>query len=409
MSPDDLKKIFDQSIGSTKAYFIIKVQQKYPRLDKKNIEAWLKSQEVVQINTKVKGINLKITAKPRTFQIDIMYYKIGQSLKPCLLLVDIMRHKAFCYSIPGEKNMTKIITVYNKFLKDVDYVKSVEGDGKFDNTSFKKLNEEKGIQVYTSVVKVNHFTSGNKLDIIDRLTRTLKENIRKYRASAGTLGNLQNIIDTVVKLYNDSPHRGIGGKTPNQMWDNTKEQEKRNIIDTMSNDKIFNKLTLGIGDDVHVLENKDNFDKGNAQFSQEIYEIHDRIGYSYKVKDVEGSVKRRRYKPHELLVVDNVTSSLNTDRMKRDEKGASKYKTVNKLIRNEDMTRAEACKTVKGMETNVLGPTRNTRTQAKTTRSQTRTNNVVVPARNTRRQTSGKVPKRKPVPAIDVDELLRSS
>ena len=51
MSSDDLKKIFDESIGSTKAYFISKVQQKYPRLDKKDIETWFKSQEVVQINT----------------------------------------------------------------------------------------------------------------------------------------------------------------------------------------------------------------------------------------------------------------------------------------------------------------------------------------------------------------------
>ena len=359
MSSEDLKKIFDESIGGTKAYFISKVQQKYPRLDKKDIEAWLKSQEVVQVNTKVKGINLKITAKPRTFQIDIMFYRIGQSLKPFLLLVDIMSRKAFCYAIPGEKNMTKIITAYNKFLQEVDYVNGVEGDGEFDNTAFKKLNEEKGIKVNTSVAKDNHVTTGNKLGIIDRLTRTLKENIRKYRASAGTLGNLQSMIDKVVTLYNDSPHRGIKGKTPNQMWDNVKEQEKRNIIDTMSNDKTFNKLTLGIGDDVRVLENKDKFDKGNAQFSQEIYEIHDRVGYSYKVKDADGTVKRRRYKPHELLPVTNVTNNMNTDRMKREEKSTSKYKTVNKLIRNEDMTRSEAKKALKGIEANVLGPARN--------------------------------------------------
>ena len=58
-----------------------------------------------------------------------------------------------------------------------------------------------------------------------------------------------------------------------------KEQEKRNIIETMSNDKIFNKLTLGIGDDVRVLENKDKFDKDTTQFSQEINETHDRVGY----------------------------------------------------------------------------------------------------------------------------------
>jgi hypothetical protein len=394
MSTYDLKKIFDESIGSTKAYFISKVQQKYPRLDKKDIETWFKSQEVVQINTTVKGVNLKITAKPRTFQIDVMFYKIGQSLKPFLLLVDIMSRKAFCYSIPGEKNMSKIITAYNKFLHNVDYVKGIEGDGEFDNTGFKKLNEDKGIQVSTSVAKDNHFTSGNKLGIIDRLTRTLKENIRKYRSSTGTLGNLQNMMDTVINLYNDSPHRGIQGKTPNQMWDNTKEQEKRNIVETMSNDKIFNKLPLAIGDDVRVLENKDKFDKGNAQFSQEIYEIHDRVGYSYKVKDAEGSVKRRRYKPHELLVVDNVANTMNMDRKKRDEKSTSKYKTVNKLIRNEDMTRTEAKKALKGIDANVLGPARNTRSQDKTTRH---TNKAVVPT-----QVRAKTTKRKTLPAIDI-------
>jgi hypothetical protein len=119
-----------------------------------------------------------------------------------------MSRKAFCYSIPGEKNISKVITSYNIFLQDVDYVKGVEGDGEFDNTTFKKLNEEKDIQVNTRVAKDNHFTSGNKLGIIDRLTRTLKENIRKYRASAGTLGNLQSMMDTVINLYNDSPNRG---------------------------------------------------------------------------------------------------------------------------------------------------------------------------------------------------------
>ena len=36
MATENLKKIFDESIGSTKAYFICEVQQKYPRLDKKD-------------------------------------------------------------------------------------------------------------------------------------------------------------------------------------------------------------------------------------------------------------------------------------------------------------------------------------------------------------------------------------
>ena len=56
--------------------------------------------------------------------------------------------------------------------------------------------------------------------------------------------------------------------------------------------------------------------------------------------------------------------------MKKQEKSTRKYKTVNKLIRNEDMTRAEARKAVKGIESNVLGPARNTRSQGRKLRVQ---------------------------------------
>ena len=360
----ELKKIFDESVGGTKAYFISKVQQKYPNLNKKGIENFLNSQEVVQVNTKLKSINLKITAKPRTFQIDIMYYKIGQTLKPFLLLIDIMSRKAFCYPISGYKNMTKIITAYKKFLSQVDRVEAIEGDSEFASKEFITLNKEKGIRVDTSVAADNHFTAGNKLGIIDRFTRTLKQNIKKYRESIGKIGNLPNIIQSIINMYNDSPHRGIKGKTPNQVWNDTNEQNIQNMKDTISNDKLFNKLTLGIGDTVRVLENKNKFDKGSAQFSKELYEVHDRIGYSFKVKDSDGNVKRRRYKPHELLQVVNMTDVINTDRVKREEKSTNKYKSINKLIRNEDMTRTEARKAMKQVE-DVLGPARNTRSQSR--------------------------------------------
>jgi hypothetical protein len=374
----ELKKIFDESVGGTKAYFISKVQQKYPNLNKKGVESFLNSQEVVQVNTKLKGINLKITAKPRTFQIDIMYYKIGQTLKPFLLLIDIMSRKSFCYPISGYKNMTKIITAYKKFLNQVDRVEAIEGDSEFASKEFITLNKEKGIRVDTSVAADNHFTAGNKLGIIDRFTRTLKENLKKYRESIGKIGNLPNIIQSIINMYNDSPHRGIKGKTPNQVWNDTNEQNIQNMKDTINNDRLFNKLTIGIGDTVRVLENKNKFDKGSAQFSKELYEVHDRIGYSFKVKDSDGNVKRRRYKPHELLQVVNMTESsrsrapasdvINTDRVKREEKSTNKYKSINKLIRNEDMTRTEARKAMKQVE-DVLGPARNTRSQSRKLRN----------------------------------------
>jgi hypothetical protein len=88
---------------------------------------------------------------------------------------------AFCYPISGYKNMTKIITAYKKFLNQVDRVEAIEGDSEFASKEFITLNKEKGIRVDTSVAADNHFTAGNKLGIIDRFTRTLKENLKKYR------------------------------------------------------------------------------------------------------------------------------------------------------------------------------------------------------------------------------------
>ena len=80
VSSEDLSNLFyNEAAGASKAYFISKALQKFPSLKKKDIEAWLNDQEVTQVNKKVgKGLNLKITAKLRTFQIDIMFYKIGQ-------------------------------------------------------------------------------------------------------------------------------------------------------------------------------------------------------------------------------------------------------------------------------------------------------------------------------------------
>ncbi len=132
---------------------------------------------------------------------------------------------------------------------------------------------------------------------------------------------------------------------------------------------VFNKLSLGTGDDVRVLEGKGRFDKGNAKFSKDVFEVHSREGYTYKVKDEKG-VKTRRYKPNELQPVGNVQNLINCDCIKQDEAANKKYKTTNKLIRNEEMSRSEACKAVKAAESNALGPARNTRSQARTTRLQ---------------------------------------
>ena len=78
---DNLSNLFykEGAGASSKAYFIKKAKEKYPELTNKDINAFLKDQEITQINkAPVKNLGLKITAKPRTFQIDVMYYRTGE-------------------------------------------------------------------------------------------------------------------------------------------------------------------------------------------------------------------------------------------------------------------------------------------------------------------------------------------
>jgi hypothetical protein len=54
--------------------------------------------------------------------------------------------------------------------------------------------------------------------------------------------------------------------------------------------------------------------------STDVFEIHDRVGYSYtryRVKDSDGDLKRRRYKPNELQTVGNVENVVNRARVQR--------------------------------------------------------------------------------------------
>lgn len=375
---NDLSNLFykEGAGASSKAYFIKKAKEKFPELTNKDINAFLKDQEITQINkAPVKNLGLKITAKPKTFQIDVMYYRTGELIKPFLLLVDIMSRRAWCYSIPQGKDETRserIGTIYKNFLKEVGPIEAIEGDKEFDNQIFRDINEKEKIRLDTSVSSENHISNGNKLGIIDRLVRTLKSLMNKYRNIVDNRGTLQNMIDKVLDTYNDSPNRGINNKSPKEAWGDVDEQIDRNAKESMYNDIMFNKVKLMPGETVRILEPKKKFDKEKDRYSKEVYEIDSRTGYSFQVIDSDGKKQRRRLKPTEIQVVGKVDNLIDRKRLAKDENTTKKVKTVGKLVRNEDLTVKEAKKAVKQLESQSLAPALSTRSSQRVTRSMVR-------------------------------------
>jgi hypothetical protein len=66
---------YNEKLGiGNKTTFIKKVQEKNPEFKTKDIQEYLKNQEINQVNATInKSYEYKITAPPRTFQIDIFW------------------------------------------------------------------------------------------------------------------------------------------------------------------------------------------------------------------------------------------------------------------------------------------------------------------------------------------------
>ena len=197
---------YKEKLGiGNKTTFIKNVRERHPEIKVKDIQEYLKNQEVSQINTTVnKTYQYKITAPPRTFQIDIFWWKKSETLIPILLFVDILSRKAWAYVLTKskkEKRAEVSVKTIQGFKDEVGLIRGLEGDNEFSSAPIRKFCEDNDIRLDTSVSKEEHISNGNKLGIIDRLVRTLRELIEKYYDITGNrTDNIKDVINQLLIL-----------------------------------------------------------------------------------------------------------------------------------------------------------------------------------------------------------------
>ena len=326
----------------TKQHLLKKVQQKHPEFKTKDIQEYLKNQEINQVNTTVKkSYQYKITAPPRTFQIDIFWWKRGDTLTPILLLVDILSRKAWAYVLTKSKKEKRAevnVATLKEFQKEVGNINGLEGDNEFSSGPIKTFCEENNIRLDTSVAKEEHISNGNKLGIIDRLVRTLRQLIDNYYVIAGhRTDNIKDVIKSVIETYNDSNHRGLKNKTPNEVYNNHDDQLARHLNDSVHNQSIYKSVPFKEDDKVRILEDKGKFDKGKKTFSKEIYKVNKKQGYKILVDGTS-----RKLKPGELIKVNSVSNPI-SDKYIQEKKADKKAgQVMNSLVRVSKMSVDEA-------------------------------------------------------------------
>ena len=128
------KLYYDDKLGMAgKNNFIKKVSELHPDFKIKNITEWLNNQSINQVNrTITKQYNYKITANPKSFQIDIMYFKRGDTQTPILLFVDILSRKLFAFVL-SKNTGDNILNCIEQLDHEVKGINSFIGDNEFNN------------------------------------------------------------------------------------------------------------------------------------------------------------------------------------------------------------------------------------------------------------------------------------
>ena len=161
------------------------VRERHPEIKVKDINEYLKNQEVSQINTTVnKTYQYKITAPPHTFQIDIFWFKRSETLIPILLLVDILSRKAWAYVLTKskkEKRAEVSVKTLEDFKNEVGKINGLTGDNEFSSAAIRKFCEDNNIKLDTSVAKEEHISNGNKLGIIESSNHMKRQRVSFYQ------------------------------------------------------------------------------------------------------------------------------------------------------------------------------------------------------------------------------------
>ena len=352
----------DVIIGSKQNF--INIAKKSLNASTKEINEFLSKQELNQVNKKpTRHSNLKITAPPKSFQIDIMYYPIGEGFKNVLLIVDIQSRKSWAYVL-SKTTGDKILEAYKEFISEVGQINSVEGDNQFSFKAFVDYNNEKNITVDTSVARDEHITHGNKLGILDRLVRTLKEMIGKYRTVISKQGSFNDIIDKVITTYNSQVHRTLK-MSPNEMFDDISKQNFNHHRDKEYNRNLISKNNIQVGAEARILESKGKLDKGSQKFSLDLYKLVGREGNRFTVENSDGEKLRRRLKPSEIQVVKVVDNKIDRGVVKTHAKEKKARQTINKLTRNLDTSKEAVLKAIENLKADNSSPARNTRNKVK--------------------------------------------
>jgi len=197
------------------------------------------------------------------------------------------------------KSGRDVTSAFDRILKDRRFnMLQTDKGTEFMNVHFQRLMSE---------YNVHHYTSENedlKASVVERFNRTLKERMFRYFSANDTRRYL-NVLDDLIKSYNNTYHRSIG-MAPSQVSAENEQTVRDRLYGTGSVGK--KKFSFRVGDTVCIVMQRLPFIKGYEEgiWLRELFVVSKQIStkpVTYELVDMDGESIKGAFYEQELQKV----------------------------------------------------------------------------------------------------------
>ena len=277
--------------------------------NQKQIKEWLESQDAYTLHKQVRyrfpRRKTIVSGPSQQWQADLIdvsrLSRHNQGNKFLLTCIDVFSKKAWVVPLKN-KSGTSLVAAFKSIQHPLPKTLQTDKGTEFLNYTFQQWLKDH---------KVHFFTTENediKASIVERFNRTLKTKLWRYFTHHDTL-TYTDILESVVDVYNHTPHRSIG-MAPNDV---TSANKGRVWFRLYADPMPYKEPTLRVGDTVRISKARRAFKKGYlAQWTEEIFTIVNRKSTqppTFVLADYSGEVLKGTFYPQELQKVnktDNV-------------------------------------------------------------------------------------------------------
>ena len=278
------------------------------KFTRKDVADFISKQSVNQVfqNAKKPVYHSIVGQKGGSYQGDLMfleqYSKQNKNYKGMALFIHVDTRMLYAYPFKT-KSMTEMHTIVKKFLEEINHEivgLTTDSGVEWKNAQVSRLLTENNIE---------HFVTdpGNHtvLSRVDRVTRTLREKIERWFKVTGKVIWI-DVIEKIVYAYNHAFHHGIDMEPASAGED---DEARIRVEARQRGAKAVKEFeALQVGDQVRLLMDSAAFvKKTQARYSDEVYTIDSKDGFSFRIRSAAGVLQRKKYQHYKLLKISSVS------------------------------------------------------------------------------------------------------